>query len=272
MTTIPMLSKTARTGNLVLVNESHPCDELAEGRDLVPADDPTLPACGPGGRAACKTLLARTAAASLNLLVRAAGGWGPIVPVSGWRSQKEQQRIWDGAVRDRGLAFARSYVARPGCSEHQTGLAIDLGCPGPDGEEPDFICPDFPYEGAAQAFRKQAASYGFVERYPAGKEDVTSVAHEPWHFRYVGRPHAALMAERGLVLEEYLALLDGFDRYDRALHWAAPNGGAYAIWRVSAADAGPVVEIDLDGCKGAGMPCSVSGDNRGGFVVTVRTA
>ncbi len=271
MTTITMLHSAASSGSLVLVNGTHPCGELAEDDDLVPADDPLLPAYPPAKRAACKTLLARRAAAPLDRLVREIGGWGPVVPVSGWRSQREQQEIWDGSVRDSGLAFTKSYVARPGCSEHQTGLAIDLGCPGRDGEKPDFICPDFPYEGVAQEFRTRAASYGFVERYPAGKEDVTGVAHEPWHFRYVGRPHAAIMVERGLVLEEYLAFLDRYDGCGNPFRWESPDGAAYAVWRVSAAGAGPVVEIDLNGYEDAGMPYGVSGDNRDGFVLTVRT-
>ena len=91
-------------------------------------------------------------------------------------------------------------MALPGCSEHQTGLAIDLGLRGP---EVDFLCPDFPYTGPCGDFRRLAADYGFVERYPAGKEPITGIAHEPWHFRYVGVPHAERMAAMGLVLEEY---------------------------------------------------------------------
>lgn len=64
--------------------------------------------------------------------------------------------------------------------------------------------PAFPYEGVCQMFRERAAEFGFVERYPAGKEPITGIAHEPWHFRYVSPPHARAMVRRGLVLEEYL--------------------------------------------------------------------
>lgn len=73
------------------------------------------------------------------------------------------------------------------------------------GENVDFIRPDFPYEGISQRFRELAPAYGFIERYPAGKERVTGIAHEPWHFRYVGTSHAKSMARQGLCLEEYLA-------------------------------------------------------------------
>ena len=118
----------------------------------------------------------RRAAALLSMLMEEIGGWRQITAVSGWRSRKEQQAIWDQSVHDNGLAFTRTYVAVPGHSEHQTGLAVDLGM---KGEDLDFIRPDFPYDGMAGAFRRRAAAYGFVERYPAGKETVTGIGHEP---------------------------------------------------------------------------------------------
>lgn len=61
-------------------------------------------------------------------------------------------------------------------------MAIDLGL---YSDHIDFIRPDFPYDGICEVFRETAPSYGFVERYPAGKEKITGIAHEPWHFRYV---------------------------------------------------------------------------------------
>ena len=81
-------------------------------------------------------------------------------------------------------------MALPGCSEHQTGLAIDLG---KAAGYIDFIRPAFPYDGVCGRFRRLAARYGFIERYQRGKEEVTGISAEPWHFRYVGAPHAQLM-------------------------------------------------------------------------------
>ena len=69
---------------------------------------------------------ALSADASAAAHVEASAGAGRIVPVSGWRSRKEQQAIWDDTLAKQGEAFTRSYVALPGCSEHETGLAIDL--------------------------------------------------------------------------------------------------------------------------------------------------
>ena len=103
-------------------------------------------------------------------------------------------------MAEHGETFTRQYVALPGCSEHQTGLAIDLG---KAAGYIDFIRPAFPYDGVCGRFRRLAARYGFIERYQRGKEEVTGISAEPWHFRYVGAPHAQLMETNGLCLEEY---------------------------------------------------------------------
>lgn len=171
---------------LILVNARHACPE--EVPDLVAVGDSPV-------------LLEREAARSLEALMRTLDGWRSIVPVSGWRPFQEQEDIYQDSLREHGPEFTRKYVALPGHSEHQTGLAIDLGLRGP---ELDFIRPNFPYTGICQVFRERAADFGFVERYPAGKETVTGIAHEPWHFRYVGPAHARDLVRRGLVLEEYL--------------------------------------------------------------------
>ena len=176
--------------SLILVNRQHPYT-MSVRQDLTPA----LPAFP-------RILLEREAAHALSRLMEKLGGWGNILPVSGWRSFDEQEKIYLDSLRDNGREFTRQFVALPGHSEHQTGLAIDLGL---RGESVDFIRPDFPYDGICQRFRELAPAYGFIERYPAGKEGVTGIAHEPWHFRYVGAPHAESMARQGLCLEEYLA-------------------------------------------------------------------
>jgi D-alanyl-D-alanine dipeptidase/carboxypeptidase len=111
------------------------------------------------------------------------------------------------SLSELGLEFTKKYVAYPGHSEHHTGLAIDLAH---NQEQIDFICPDFPYEGICNEFRNKATDYGFVERYQSGKEIITGIAPEPWHFRYVGYPHSRLMHEQNLSLEEYIDYLKGF--------------------------------------------------------------
>lgn len=263
MNDVTMSRHSIQTGNLILVNGDHPYNEHAEDRDLVPADDPTWTiASGPQAPHACRQLIARRAAAPLNQLMRAIDGWSSIAAVSGWRPYQEQVNIWEESIAQHGLAFTRSYVAQPGCSEHHTGLAIDPGFL--DGTPLDFIRPNFPYEGICQEFRDKAAAYGFVERYPEGKEALTGVAHEPWHFRYVGRPHAAIMRDRGFVLEEYLAFLRQFDGPQNAFVWQA-QGQRWSIWYVEAAKTDPTcIHIDRSGLY------AISGDNCNGFVVTTQ--
>lgn len=127
-----------------------------------------------------------------------------IVPVSGYRSHGEQIKIWNDTMQKEGEEFTRTFVAKPGHSEHESGLAIDLA---ENRENIDFICPEFPQEGICGQFRRKAPEYGFIERYPEGKTYITGIGAEPWHFRYVGRPHGMVMEKEGLILEEYLAFL-----------------------------------------------------------------
>lgn len=242
MRAVTLRREQTACGPLILVNPAHP---------LRPGPAPELTA--PDWRFP-DILLERRTAGLLSACVRAAGGPGEIVPVSGWRSRAEQQSIWDDTWAKEGESFTRRYVALPGCSEHQTGLAIDLG---KRAESIDFIRPDFPDEGVCGAFRRLAAKYGFILRYRREKEAVTGIGAEPWHFRYVGAPHAALMEENGLCLEEYGAFLDTGPKR-RTLS----NGRRVEVFRVACP--GGAVEAELpEGC------CQISGDNAGGFILTV---
>ena len=186
----------------------------------------------------------------LAACIQAVGGAGRIVPVSGWRSHAEQQQIWDDTLDKEGPDFTTSYVAKPGCSEHETGLAIDLA---EAAETIDFIRPHFPYDGVCGSFRKAAARYGFIERYRADKSALTGIAAEPWHFRYVGVPHALLMEQHGLCLEEYVERLK-----EHPMTCILENGCRARVSR-HAADAG------LPPAQG---PRQVSADNLGGVIVT----
>lgn len=188
MRTVSIPREQIFQGPLVLVNRAHPLHE--KERSALTSVDPHHP----------DILLESRARQLLSACIQKAGGQREIVPVSGWRSQQEQQRIWDDSMAEHGETFTRQYVALPGCSEHQTGLAIDLG---KAAGYIDFIRPAFPYDGVCGRFRRLAARYGFIERYQRGKEEVTGISAEPWHFRYVGAPHAQLMETNGLCLEEY---------------------------------------------------------------------
>ncbi len=176
--------------SLILVNRQHAYLTDA-GQDLIPVHE-SYP----------DILLEREAVYARSRIMEQLDGWRFIVPVSGWRSMEEQQAIYDESLQDHGLEFTKKFVAMPVHSVHQTGLAIDLGLLRP---EIDFIRPAFHYEDTCKKFRELAPAYGFIERYPEGKEYITGIAHEPWHFRYVNTPHSEIMASKGLTLEEYLA-------------------------------------------------------------------
>ena len=229
------------SGSLILVNAEHP---LRDGRR------PPLAPAAPGSA----VLLETRASAMLTGALERLGAVGEIVPVSGWRSRAEQQQIWDGSMAENGEDFTRKYVAIPGCSEHQTGLAIDLAL---RSDSIDFIRPDFPYDGVCGRFRAIAADYGFIERYPAGKEKITGIAAEPWHFRYVGRPHARLMRDMGLTLEEYVELLHGYPYPGRLLSAA---GGGYDAFVGFSRSYTPQEHR---------APCQVSGNNVDGYILTL---
>ena len=119
---------------------------------------------------------------------------------SGFRSYATQAQLYQSYVNREGQAAADRYSARPGYSEHQTGLAFDvIGTNGHLVED----------ESAAQWLLDHAADYGFVVRYLKGKESVTGYMHEEWHLRYVGK-EAKEIAASGLTLEEYYEF-DGGD-------------------------------------------------------------
>lgn len=230
------------SGLLVLVNAEHPIRRR---------ERPVLAPAAPGS----DVLLDTRAAAMLTGLISRLGAAGEIVPVSGWRSMREQREIWDGSMAENGTEFTRKYVALPGCSEHQTGLAIDLAL---RSDNIDFIRPDFPYDGICGRFRALAADYGFIERYQAGKEHITGIAAEPWHFRYVGRPHARLMSDNGLCLEEYVELLRSYPYPERLLE---TRGGVYE------ADVG--FACDKSKLELPDAPYQISGNNVDGYIYTL---
>lgn len=202
--------------------------------------------------------LERRAAVLLTELLKKIHGFERIALVSGWRSKQEQQEIWEDSMQQSGEEFTRKFVAVPGHSEHQTGLAIDVGL---KQEEIDFICPRFPAYGICEIFRKAAAEYGFVERYPKGKEEVTGIGYEPWHFRYVGAPHGVILAEHGLTLEEYTEFLRDYSRKKPYRFRRGPLC-ADIFWQEAEKGEGTPVLVD------SRFPYSVSGDNRDGFILT----
>ena len=131
-------------------------------------------------------------------------GHRPLVR-SGYRSQAEQEEILqdkyraylnEGHNRIVAKQLALQWVAQPGTSEHQIGIAVDIN--------PDYsVTKGWGFYGWLEV---NSYKYGFVKRYPADKVDITGISNEDWHYRYVGKEAAKIMYEENLCLEEYIEI------------------------------------------------------------------
>lgn len=117
--------------------------------------------------------------------------------VSAYRSYSYQSTLYQRYVRQDGRELADTYSARPGYSEHQTGLAVDINTASRSSH----------FENTAQYqwLAENSWKYGFILRYPQDKEDITGFTFEPWHYRYVGQELAKAVYESGLTYDEYVA-------------------------------------------------------------------
>lgn len=247
MKTIKLEKEEIYGGTLLLINKKYPLqDNTVKG--LVPADlrFPNI-------------LMKLDAANAMQLVFEKISAGDSIVPVSGYRSLTEQTAIYDGSLKTNGEDFTRKYVALPNHSEHQTGLAIDLGL---SKKEIDFICPDFPYNGICDEFRKVAPDYGFIQRYAKDKEAITGISHEPWHFRYVGYPHSKIIEKNGFSFEEYIEFIKSYQA-DCKLVYKEALKAELEIYYVPVNDDETLIDIP-ENCI-----YQISGNNIDGFIVTV---
>ncbi len=179
--------------NLILVNQDHEIPKdypltlttLSNGEQVDSRIYPELQAMFDDARAA-----------GLQLFVAA-----------GYRTAEKQQQLLDEKIEEyraegypKAIAkkLARQWVAVPGTSEHQLGIAVDINA------DTEVSSRDAVYAWLAE----NAHHYGFIQRYPSDKTEITGVINEPWHYRYVGKEAAAEIKEKGLCLEEYLAQLE----------------------------------------------------------------
>lgn len=256
---VALKKRDVYAGNLILVNRCHAyqAQEMneAELKSAAQTDSVLVSIEDSDIR------MQKCAAVHLARLLMEIRAQSQIVPVSGWRSRKEQQQIWDDSLLEHGKVFTETYVALPGHSEHQTGLAIDVG---KMQDAIDFIRPKFPYTGICQKFRERAAAYGFVERYPKGRESVTGIGHEPWHFRYVGEPHASFMAEHAMTLEEYTDFLRCFPYGQKKCRMVCQK----QIFDLSFYKVPLYGEQEMDLEIDDRLCCEISGNNVDGFIIT----
>ncbi len=182
---------------LLLVNKTHPLDKNYKADDMVVIDR-----CDTAVGSSETRQMRQMAADPLNQLFDGAKAAGyTLVLRTGYRSYSYQSSLYNGYVQRNGQAEADRFSAKPGESEHQTGLCCDVGVPG--GSLTGF-------NGSKEAawLAEHAHEYGFIIRYPEGKEDKTGYMYESWHIRYVGETAAAYIYENNICLEEYLGVVD----------------------------------------------------------------
>lgn len=119
-----------------------------------------------------------------------------IIATSAFRDYEYQEKLFNEYTNSKGLEYALLCSAKPGHSEHQTGLAVDV-----EGSNKDYD--EFEKSIEFNWMKENAHKYGFILRYPKGKEYITGFKYEPWHYRYVGIKHATNIYNQNITLEEY---------------------------------------------------------------------
>ena len=162
-----------------------------------------------------KRYLRREAARALEDMFAAADEDGHYLEaVSGYRSYGRQQLLFRNNLRRNGLEYTNLYSAMPGRSEHQTGWAMDITCNSVDNK----LSTAFGDTPEGKWVAENCYKFGFIIRYPQGKEDITGYAYEPWHLRYVGYNLARFLYDNDITLDQYYGyILDKDAIHEREL-------------------------------------------------------
>ena len=179
-----------------------------------------------------------------------------IIITSGYRDIAKQQELYDKNVP--------GYSAKPGHSEHHTGYAVDIQVYTSKGATVLL-------RGTEQEWMEaHCAEYGFIIRYDGSKADITDILDEPWHYRYVGVPHATYMTEHALCLEEYLEQIRTSHTYDKTPLEIKAGEKDYLVYYVPATENATFTSIPVPPASEGTY--TISGDNMNGFIVTVEKA
>lgn len=228
-------------GKLLLVNAGHPLHEKGTAGDIVTIGAEQAAATGFALESE-NIMLSDEVLQALHTMLTAArqDGLDNFLLTSGYRSLEQQEVLYQQQGSD--------YALPAGYSEHNSGLAVDISSLAMKME----IAPE------GEWLRQHAAEYGFILRYPPNKQHLTGIQYEPWHFRYVGLPHSLIMAEHDWVLEEYLDYLA-----ENSSLSVSTKQGKYTIdyYKVESEQS---IKLPDD------AQYTISGDNAGGVIVTIR--
>lgn len=180
---------------LLLVNKKNKLSPKYQPKDLVTLKQETNTAVTQYHQ------LRKKAAKAFYLLAKAAKKKGhTIVATTGYRPYEYQKSLFQTYSNKDGAKAANTYSAKPGYSEHQTGLAADVTSPSVG----FTLDRGYGEKKEGKWLAQNAHKFGYIIRYPKGKEDVTGYEYEPWHIRYVGKTAAAKIYKKNGTLEEYL--------------------------------------------------------------------
>ena len=196
LTLLPVqaLAEGVYESNMILVNKKYGLPQNYVPSDLTPANVTFAE-----GVAESKKQMRAEAAKALEDMFAAAMEDGiELLGISGYRSYYTQKKIYEKRLEEAGEWHVSRYNAKPGHSEHQTGLAMDVGVEGYTD-----LTERFANTPAYRWLKKNAHLYGFIIRYPENGEEETGYAFEPWHVRFVGE-EAAAIKESGLTMEDYV--------------------------------------------------------------------
>ncbi|WP_202931039.1 M15 family metallopeptidase [Aminipila terrae] len=189
------LKRDLDKGLFILVNKQNPVDSSYKPEDLT-AIKYFAPDRPPEGR-----VMRKEAAEAFNKLSEAAAKKGhTIIVTTAYRSYDFQSNLYNNYVKYHGKKEADTFSAQPGKSEHQTGLAADVSSPSVNYQ----LTKDYINTPEGKWLNDNAYKFGFIIRFPNGKENITGYVYEPWHIRYVGKTAAKEIFNEGLTLEEYL--------------------------------------------------------------------
>ncbi|MDU7471747.1 MAG: M15 family metallopeptidase [Paenibacillus macerans] len=238
--TIKITGEQVYRGDLLLVNQDHPVPDQGpeeEALSLVQHDE-LLQGFGVMDNT---VRLSERLAGKFIEMAAAAGedGVNHFLITSGYRDERRQDELY--------RQMGAEYAMPAGYSEHNLGLSLDIG----SSEAEMNVAPE------GKWLKENAWKYGFVLRYPENKTAVTGIQYEPWHFRYVGLPHSAIMQRNDMVLEEYLNYL----KVKQAVK-ADVNGQTYHVFYFPVTDGG-TIRVPVEGSY------ELSGNNVDGVIVTV---
>ncbi|MBR3630090.1 MAG: M15 family metallopeptidase [Oscillospiraceae bacterium] len=182
-----------------------------------------------------------------------------ILVISGYRTQEQQQSLYDQYENQEEGEETEQRAAKPGYSEHQTGYGVDLSL---------YDGSDYDGTGIYSWIDEHCAEYGMILRYPEGKTDQTEIMFEPWHYRYVGVPHASVIMDKGMCLEEYIDYVKEFSFEGEHLMVSDAAGKAYEIYYYPADSNQESTLVPLP--TGA-ENYTIQGNNVDGFIITIET-